>query len=104
MLAFLQQDIVPEIPLDDWTDRFVDYVQDNEQRLKNAAERLEESSVEILQGVLEGLLAFLTITLLTFFFLSQSKAIGATFSNVIRGRDAPGSKKPPMRKPTGLNT
>ena len=28
MLAFLQQDLVPKIPLDDWTDRFVDYVKD----------------------------------------------------------------------------
>jgi glycine betaine/proline transport system permease protein len=28
MLAFLQRDIVPEIPLDPWTDRFVDYIQD----------------------------------------------------------------------------
>src|SRR5215217_4200174 len=27
MLAFLQRDIVPEIPLDPWTDRFVDYIQ-----------------------------------------------------------------------------
>lgn len=26
MLAFLQQDLIPEIPLDDWTSRFVDYV------------------------------------------------------------------------------
>ena len=64
----------------------VDYVQDNEQKLKNAAERLEESSVSILQGVLEGLLAFLTITLLTFFFLSQSKAIGSASSNLIPTR------------------
>ncbi len=30
MLAFLQQNIVPEIPLDNWTDRFVKYVQDVE--------------------------------------------------------------------------
>ena len=28
MLAFLQRDIIPEIPLDNWTDRFVDYLQD----------------------------------------------------------------------------
>ncbi len=28
MLAFLQQNLIPEIPLDNWTDRFVDYVQD----------------------------------------------------------------------------
>ena len=55
----------------------VDYVQDHEQSCKNAAERLEDSSVDILQSVLEGLLAFVTITLLTFFFLSQSTTIGA---------------------------
>ena len=30
MLAFLQQNVVPEFPLDNWTDRFVDYVQDVE--------------------------------------------------------------------------
>ena len=30
MLAFLQQDLVPKIPLDDWTDRFVDYIKDIE--------------------------------------------------------------------------
>ncbi len=28
MLASLQQNLVPEIPLDNWTDRFVDYVKD----------------------------------------------------------------------------
>src|SRR5215216_5143363 len=28
MLAFLQKDIIPEVPLDNWTDRFVDYLQD----------------------------------------------------------------------------
>ncbi len=27
MSAYLQQNVVPEIPLDNWTDRFVDYVQ-----------------------------------------------------------------------------
>jgi predicted PurR-regulated permease PerM len=64
----------------------VDYVQENEQSLKNAAERLEDSSVDILQGVLEGLLAFVTITLLTFFFLSQSKSIGAAALNAIPAR------------------
>ncbi len=28
MLAFLQRNLIPELPLDNWTDRFVDYVQD----------------------------------------------------------------------------
>jgi glycine betaine/proline transport system permease protein len=28
MLALLQQNLIPEIPLDSWTDRFVDYIQD----------------------------------------------------------------------------
>ena len=28
MLAFLQENLIPEIPLDSWTDSFVDYVQD----------------------------------------------------------------------------
>jgi hypothetical protein len=27
MLLFLQKDIIPEIPLDKWTSRFVDYIQ-----------------------------------------------------------------------------
>ena len=30
MFAFLQQDLVPKIPLDSWTDRFVDYIKDIE--------------------------------------------------------------------------
>ena len=28
MLAFLQQDLIPELPLDDWVSRFVRYIQD----------------------------------------------------------------------------
>jgi predicted PurR-regulated permease PerM len=64
----------------------VNYVQDHERQLQDAAERLEDSSVAIAQGVLEGLLAFVTITLLTFFFLSQAKAIGGAFSNVVPAR------------------
>ena len=30
MLAFFQQDLVPTMPLDDWTSRFVDYITDIE--------------------------------------------------------------------------
>lgn len=68
----------------------VEYVQDHEDELREAAERLEDSSVDILQSVLEGLLAFVTITLLTFFFLSQSVAIGRTLSSLVppRRRDS----------------
>jgi predicted PurR-regulated permease PerM len=64
----------------------VNYVQDHEQQLKNAAERLEESSVDVLQSVLEGLIAFVTITVLTFFFLSQSTNLGKALSNMIPPR------------------
>lgn len=54
------------------------YVQENEQKLSNAADRLQDSSFEAAQTVLSVVLAFITITLLTFLFLSQASAMGRT--------------------------
>ena len=56
MLAFLQQNLVPEIPLDDWTDRFVDYVQDIE---------VVEEFFDLVKGAIGGFVGVLE-TVLTF--------------------------------------
>ena len=57
MLAFLQQNLVPEIPLDDWTDRFVKYVQD----IKVIEEffDLVKDAIRAFVGALESVLTFL---------------------------------------------
>jgi predicted PurR-regulated permease PerM len=52
------------------------YVKDNEDKLARAADRLSDSSFEAAQSVASAVFAFVTITLLTFLFLSQSAAIG----------------------------
>ena len=52
------------------------YVKDNEAKLARAANRLSDSSFEELQTVARAAFAFVTITLLTFLFLSQSAAMG----------------------------
>ena len=52
------------------------YVQDNEAELARAADRLDDSSFETVQTALNAVLAFITITLLTFLFLSQAEAMG----------------------------
>ncbi len=56
MLAFLQQDLVPKIPLDDWTDRFVDYIKDIE-----AVDEFFELVTDGIRGVVGALEAILTI-------------------------------------------
>ena len=62
------------------------YVQENEADLAAAAARLDDSSFETAQTVLSGLLAFITITLLTFLFLSQAEAMGRAVEGLVPHR------------------
>jgi predicted PurR-regulated permease PerM len=59
------------------------YIQDNEDKLARAADRLSDSSFQAVQTVFTVAFAFITITLLTFLFLSQSSAIGRAALNMI---------------------
>jgi predicted PurR-regulated permease PerM len=59
------------------------YVKSNETELTNAADRLSGSGFEAAQTAASALIAFVTITLLTFLFLSQSTAIGRAAMNLI---------------------
>jgi len=62
------------------------YVQDNEQELTRAANRLSNSSVETAQTLLSVAFAFVTITLITFLFLTQSPAMARAVQGVIPHR------------------
>jgi predicted PurR-regulated permease PerM len=62
------------------------YVKDNEAKLARAAARLSDSKFEALQQVFSAAFAFVTITLITFLFLSQSAVIGRTALNMIPHR------------------
>jgi predicted PurR-regulated permease PerM len=59
------------------------YVQHNEDKLARAAARLSDSSFEVAKTVASAVFSFVTITLLTFLFLSQSAAIGRGAKNLI---------------------
>lgn len=59
------------------------YVKANEAKLARAADSLSDSSFEAAKTVASVTFAFITITLLTFLFLSQSAAIGRTAQNMI---------------------
>ncbi|MCU1390154.1 MAG: conserved rane protein of unknown function [Ilumatobacteraceae bacterium] len=61
-------------------------VRDNQTKLSNAAKRLNDSALDTATTVLSGALAFVTITLITFLFLSQSAAMGRAITNVIPPR------------------
>jgi predicted PurR-regulated permease PerM len=63
--------------------RIENYVKSNEGSLTKAAARLSGSSVEAAQTVLSALFAFVTITLLTFFFLSQSTVIWRSVRDLV---------------------
>jgi predicted PurR-regulated permease PerM len=65
-------------------------VQDHQQELNDFAEKLSSSSFQYLTAVLGGLIAFLTITVLAFLFLSQTETMGKAALNVVppRRRDA----------------
>ncbi len=62
------------------------YVKDNEGKLTRAAARLSGSSFEAARQVFSALLAFVTITLITFFFLCQSGAMGRAMLNLLPHR------------------
>jgi predicted PurR-regulated permease PerM len=59
------------------------YVKANEAKLTTAANNLSESSFQTVQTALSAAFAFITITLLTFMFLSQSSAIGRAAQGII---------------------
>ena len=59
------------------------YVKSNEDTLARAADRLSGSGFEAAQTVLNIVFAFVTITLLTFLFLSQSSVIGRSVRELI---------------------
>ena len=68
-------------------------VRSNEAKLKNAAQRLNDSALETATTVLSGALAFVTIMLITFLFLSQSAAMGRAITNVIPRRRRPSVRR-----------
>jgi len=62
------------------------YIKDNEDKLARAADRLSGSSFQIAQTVLSAAFAFVTITLLTFFFLSQSAVVARSAKGLLPHR------------------
>jgi predicted PurR-regulated permease PerM len=62
------------------------YVKDNESKLATAAQKLSDSKFSTLASVFNAALAFITVTLITFLFLSQSAAIGRTAINLVPHR------------------
>ena len=62
------------------------YVQHNEVKLAKAAAKLNDYTVETATTVISVALAFITITLITFLFLSQSEAMGRAAMNVMPHR------------------
>jgi predicted PurR-regulated permease PerM len=59
------------------------YVKSNEGKLARAADRLSDSGFEAAQTAASAVFAFVTITLLTFLFLSQSAAMGRAAESII---------------------
>lgn len=62
------------------------YVKSNEPALARIARRLDDNSFQTAQAVLSAALAFVTITLLTFFFLSQAAPMGKAVTNLLPRR------------------
>jgi predicted PurR-regulated permease PerM len=62
------------------------YIKDNQAELGRAAERLSQSSFQTAQTALAVVVAFITITLLTFFFLSQAEVMGQTVQGLLPRR------------------
>ena len=62
------------------------YVKDNESKLANAAQKLSDSKFSTLATIFNAALAFITVTLITFLFLSQSAAIGGAAINLVPHR------------------
>jgi predicted PurR-regulated permease PerM len=65
-------------------------VKDHREELNDFADKLSSSSFQYATAVLSGLIAFLTITVLTFLFLSQTETMGKAALNVVplRRREA----------------
>ncbi len=63
------------------------YVKDNEAELTRAADRLTSSSFDTAKTVLSAAFAFITITLITFLFLTQSGAMARTVRGLIPRRE-----------------
>jgi predicted PurR-regulated permease PerM len=62
------------------------YVQDHEDELRKAASNLSSSSFEIVTTLLSGLIATITILVLTFLMLSQSASLGKAALGVVPHR------------------
>lgn len=62
------------------------YVQEHEDELRRAADRLSGSSFEFATTVLSGLFAFITITVIAVLMLSQSHKIGNGFITLVPDR------------------
>ncbi len=62
------------------------YVKDNEAELARAADRLMSSSFDTAKTVLSAAFAFITVTLITFLFLTQSKAMARAVRGAIPRR------------------
>ena len=73
------------------------YIQDHESELTRWADRLSSSSFEFAATFLRGLIAFVTITVLTFFFLSQAGVLGKAATGVIPA-SPPGVRAPRRRR------
>jgi len=62
------------------------YVQHNEDKLAKAADRLSGSTYDTATTILSAALAFITVTLITFLFLSQAEAMGRVATSLIPER------------------
>lgn len=69
------------------------YVQDNETELARVADRLDDSSFETVQTALGAVLGFITVTLLTFLFLSQAEAMGRGAIGLVSHRRRASAKR-----------
>jgi predicted PurR-regulated permease PerM len=65
------------------------YVKDNEAELTRAADRLTSSTFDTAKAVLNAAIAFITVTLLTFLFLSQSAAMARAALTSVPRRQHP---------------
>lgn len=65
MLAFLQQDLIPKIPLDDWTESAVDWITSTFSWFFDPLEIVLDATVEFLGFLLTAPPALLTIAILT---------------------------------------
>ena len=89
MLGFLQQDLVPGIPLDNWTDKFVDYVQEIE--VVEEFFDLVKDGISGFVGGLEAALTFLpemwmvAILVVIAFLLTYRRATRLSLAGAVLG-------------------